>query len=194
MDIRIMSQCEGEFYYTYTESPLGKILLISDDEELLYVNFADTMRGSSVQQVSQKIISPGDKVIMKRPPVLAKACGELESYFKGELTFFSVPYRYKGTAFQERVWLELTRIPYGQTVSYSDIAFRIGRSQAVRAIGRANHENPLTLIIPCHRVIGKKGDLVGYGGGIDKKAWLLEREKFFKGESANAQSSWTISL
>jgi AraC family transcriptional regulator of adaptative response/methylated-DNA-[protein]-cysteine methyltransferase len=102
---------------------------------------------------------------------------ELSRYFAGELRRFSVPVLVRGTPFQENVWRELQKIPFGKTVSYEDIAKRVGNARAVRAVARANGTNRICILIPCHRVIGKDGSLSGYGGGVWRKRLLLELEK-----------------
>jgi methylated-DNA-[protein]-cysteine S-methyltransferase len=105
-----------------------------------------------------------------------KAAEELDAYFAGELRQFSVPLDLRGTAFQRRVWQRLLEIPYGETRSYGYIARALGRPTAGRAVGRANGTNPVSIIVPCHRVIGADGRLVGYGGGLDRKKALLDLE------------------
>jgi len=107
---------------------------------------------------------------------LQQAEDELQRYFAGERVQFSCPLDLHGTAFQIMVWKELTRIPYGETRSYGEIARAIGRPAAVRAVGAANGANPVAIIVPCHRVIGSNGNLTGYGGGLHTKAWLLSLE------------------
>jgi methylated-DNA-[protein]-cysteine S-methyltransferase len=102
--------------------------------------------------------------------------GQFEDYFAGRLTRFDVPLRLVGTEFQRRVWSELQRIPYGETISYGELARRIDNPAAVRAVGLANGRNPIAIIVPCHRVIGADGSLTGYGGGLSRKAWLLDLE------------------
>lgn len=109
-------------------------------------------------------------------PVLAAAGAQLEEYAEGRRHSFQLPVRLEGTAFQRRVWAELAKIPFGQTRSYGDIAAAIGRPGASRAVGQANHQNPVAPIIPCHRVITSTGTLGGYGGGMDLKRQLLEHE------------------
>jgi methylated-DNA-[protein]-cysteine S-methyltransferase len=109
-------------------------------------------------------------------PVLAAACVQLAEYAEGRRTTFDVPVRLEGTAFQRKVWDALAQIPFGQTRSYGDIAHAIGRPGASRAVGQANHHNPVAPIIPCHRVITGTGTLGGYGGGMDLKRLLLEHE------------------
>ena len=101
---------------------------------------------------------------------------QLDAYFAGELGAFDLPLAPHGTRFQQRVWEELTRIPYAETISYKELALRLGDQKLVRAVGLANGRNPLSIVIPCHRVIGADGSLVGYGGGLERKRWLLEHE------------------
>jgi len=109
-------------------------------------------------------------------PLLKECAIQLDEYFKGKRRIFDLPLKLDGSPFQKKVWEKLSDIPYGETVSYSDIAEEIGNPDAVRAVGGANNRNPVGLIIPCHRVIGKDGSLTGYGGGLWRKQWLLEHE------------------
>ena len=106
---------------------------------------------------------------------------QLDAYFAGELEDFDLRLAPHGTPFQMRVWDELTRIPYGETISYMALALRLGDRKLVRAVGTANGRNPLSIIVPCHRVIGADGTLVGYGGGLERKRWLLEHEAVASG-------------
>jgi methylated-DNA-[protein]-cysteine S-methyltransferase len=110
------------------------------------------------------------------PACLAQALCELQEYFAGRRLVFTVPLLPGGTPFQNAVWTRLAAIPYGRTLSYRDLAAAVGRPRAVRAVGAANGRNPISIIIPCHRVIGSDGSLTGYGGGLDKKQWLLDFE------------------
>lgn len=110
-------------------------------------------------------------------PLLAETARQLEEYFAGTRQVFDLPLRPEGTPFRQKVWQALLTIPYGQTRSYRDIAAQIGAPRAVRAVGGANHHNPISIIIPCHRVIGADGRLRGYGGGTDKKTTLLQLEQ-----------------
>ena len=112
--------------------------------------------------------------------ILDRAEAQLRAYFRGELKEFDLPIRQNGTEFQLAVWGALKEIPYGETVSYGDIARAIGRPKACRAVGSANHNNPISIIVPCHRVVGSSGTLTGYGGGLEAKRWLLELEKKWK--------------
>ena len=113
---------------------------------------------------------------MDAAPVLMQAERELEEYFAGRRTAFSVPLSMHGTPFQMAVWAALRAIPYGETRSYGELARRIGRPGACRAVGMANHVNPLPILVPCHRVVGADGHLTGYAGGLDVKKYLLELE------------------
>jgi methylated-DNA-[protein]-cysteine S-methyltransferase len=106
---------------------------------------------------------------------------QIDAYFAGEREDFDLALAPHGTAFQMRVWDELTKIPYGETISYSELARRLGDPKLVRAVGTANGRNPISIIIPCHRVIGADGSLVGYGGGLERKVWLLEHEAVTSG-------------
>ena len=106
---------------------------------------------------------------------------QLDAYFAGDLEAFDLPLAPHGTPFQLRVWDELTRIPYTETISYKELALRLGDVKLVRAVGLANGRNPLSIVIPCHRVIGADGTLVGYGGGLERKRWLLDHEAVTSG-------------
>jgi methylated-DNA-[protein]-cysteine S-methyltransferase len=112
-------------------------------------------------------------------PALEECLAQIDQYFQGTRQEFSLQLAPEGTDFQQQVWRELSKIPYGQTASYLDIARAIGNEQAVRAVGAANGQNPISIIIPCHRVIGSDGKLTGYGGGLWRKEWLLTHERDF---------------
>jgi methylated-DNA-[protein]-cysteine S-methyltransferase len=109
-------------------------------------------------------------------PLLEEAARQLAAYFDGTLTKFDLPLVPEGSDFQRQVWDELRRIPFGETTSYMELAKRIGDTRHVRAVGAANGRNPISIIIPCHRVVGSDGSLVGYGGGLERKRWLLDHE------------------
>jgi methylated-DNA-[protein]-cysteine S-methyltransferase len=117
--------------------------------------------------------------IEKETPIIKEAAKQLEEYFSGIRKDFDLPLSPKGTEFQLATWKALTTIPYGETRSYKQMAEQIGNTKACRAIGLANNRNPIAIVIPCHRVIGSKGTLVGYGGGLELKKYLLELEKAF---------------
>ncbi|MBY0533908.1 MAG: methylated-DNA--[protein]-cysteine S-methyltransferase [Rickettsiaceae bacterium] len=159
----------------YIDTPLGPMLAISDEEALYLLEFAD--RRSLERQVdriktkTKAIITAGQS----EPIKLIKS--ELQRYFDGSLKEFTTPLQLLGSTFQEIVWEELMRIPYGQTRSYSDQAKAIGKQKAYRAVANANGANKLAIIIPCHRIINSNGDLGGYGGGVNRKKWLIDFEK-----------------
>jgi methylated-DNA-[protein]-cysteine S-methyltransferase len=112
-----------------------------------------------------------------KPWAVQRCMNELDAYFAGTLQEFTVPLKPQGTTFRKRVWDALREIPYGQTINYGMLAKKIGNPKAARAVGGANHHNPIAIIIPCHRVIGADGKLTGFGGGLDVKAFLLDHEK-----------------
>jgi len=147
----------------WLDSPLGKLLLVGDGESLTRV--AMSPRPNDV---------PDDG--RHEPAAFADVQAQLEAYFTGELTEFDLPLAPRGSEFQLSVWNALLEIPYGETASYGEIARNVGRPDAVRAVGATNGRNPIAVIIPCHRVIGSDGSLVGYGGGLDRKRLLLELE------------------
>lgn len=140
--------------------------------------FAIGQEGDSIVSV-QKV--PSVPCEPDRPTQLTDALArQLDEYFQGERQQFDVPYTLRGTPFQNRVWTQLCRIPYGETRSYRDIAQALGNPRACRAVGMANHRNPLMILVPCHRVIGADGSLGGYAGGIETKQFLLELEQKYR--------------
>jgi len=152
-------------YYCYLDTPIGELLLAGDDDGLAMVGFPKgPMRRN-----------PESDWIFNEKPLTA-ARRQLREYFAGKRRSFELPLKLSGTNFQQSVLRALQEIPYGETVSYGEIARRIGRPRAVRAVGAANGRNPLPIVIPCHRVIGKSGDLTGFGGGLDTKEALLRLE------------------
>ena len=118
--------------------------------------------------------------------VLDEVEAQLAAYFTGERRGFDLPVRLVGTTFRQRVWAELARIPYGETISYGELARRVGDPKASRAVGAANGANPVSIIVPCHRVVNSKGELHGYGGGLERKRWLLDHERARVGLFASA--------
>lgn len=160
---------EGVVSCTIVESPIGKLLLTSDGTALTGVHMEPHHMEPRANAAGQREDAASD-------PALRAAREQLAAYFAGALTTFDLPLAPGGTAFQQRVWAALRAIPYGETVSYRDIAQRIESPAAVRAVGAANGRNPIALIVPCHRVIGADGSLTGFGGGIDRKRWLLDHE------------------
>lgn len=154
-----------EVYYTRFESPVGPLLLVGDAKALRRVSFESGKRSVPPQAEWKQNRSAFAEVIR-----------QLQAYFRGELKEFDLPLSMEGTDFQLRVWNELRAIPYGETISYAQLARRIGNPQAVRAVGAANGSNPIPIIVPCHRVIGSDGSLTGFGGGLSTKKRLLELE------------------
>jgi methylated-DNA-[protein]-cysteine S-methyltransferase len=153
--------------YSYTESPVGRIMLTSD---------GDSLAGLYLQgQKDEPQLGPhwtrADSL-----PLFADAATQLAEYFAGVRTVFALPLAPAGTPFQRSVWRELEAIPYGARLSYGDIARALGKPRATRAVGAAIGQNPVSIIIPCHRVVGSNGSLTGYGGGLDRKRALLELE------------------
>ncbi|MFB3852612.1 MAG: bifunctional transcriptional activator/DNA repair enzyme AdaA [Vicinamibacterales bacterium] len=156
------------------DTPLGRLIAGATDEGLCLLEFPDRrMLEAELVRLGKLLgrpLVPGDH------PHLSKAREELGRYFEGRLTEFTVPLVFRGTPFEERVWRELMRIPYGETVSYAGLAERLGAPGAQRAVGRANGMNRISIIIPCHRVVNAGGELGGYGGGLWRKHWLLALE------------------
>ena len=156
-------------YYTQIDdSPVGPLLLAGDQEALHVLAFGvGSMRPREIDAAWQPDVKG----------VLGPICKELDLYFAGRLKKFSTPVAFRGTRFQNTVWQELTRIPYGESISYLELAKRINNPKAVRAVGLANGANPVAIIVPCHRVIGSNGSLTGFGGGLPTKRALLELEQ-----------------
>lgn len=126
--------------------------------------------------ITKVFFAPKEQSETPLSPLAQLVAVELDEYFKGERTTFDLPLAPKGTDFQQRVWKALTEIPYGETRTYGEIALAVGNGKACRAVGMANHVNPIAIIIPCHRVVGKNGTLTGYAGGLNIKKLLLELE------------------
>lgn len=152
-------------FYDVRESPLGDLRLMAEGDVLTDIRMLEP--GEETEP------GPGWE---RNETVFAHVGAQLASYFAGELTAFDVPIAPIGTAFQRRVWESLRSIPYGETISYGQLARRVGDPRAVRAVGAANGRNPLPIIVPCHRVIGADGSLTGYAGGLERKRLLLELE------------------
>lgn len=157
------------------KTPLGRVNIAAVEEGVCLVEFCD--RHLPEQKYPQIQSKYGLPIVHTSSDLLELLKDELQDYFKGHLKKFGVPLAMQGTEFQERVWTELLSIPYGQTVSYRDIAERIENVKAVRAVARACADNSIGVLIPCHRVIGKDGGLTGYGGGLWRKRCLIELER-----------------
>jgi methylated-DNA-[protein]-cysteine S-methyltransferase len=155
-------------YFSKMDSPIGELLLVGDGTSL-----------TQLLMLNQKYYGSETQQDWLRDDAIFRAAREqLQAYFAGELRVFDLQLAPSGTAFQRRVWQALRDIPYGQTESYGALAKRINSPKASRAVGMANGHNPISIIVPCHRVIGSNGSLTGYGGGIERKHWLLEHEGY----------------
>jgi methylated-DNA-[protein]-cysteine S-methyltransferase len=152
--------------FTQIESPVGPLLLAADDTGLRSISFIN----------GRHSVSP-DPAWQEDPQPLQEPIRQLRAYFAGELETFDLPLAPQGTTFQLGVWRSLCEIPYGQTISYGELARRLGNPNASRAVGLANGSNPIPIVIPCHRVIGSNGKLTGYGGGLPIKEKLLALER-----------------
>jgi len=152
-------------YHTYISSPLGAILLTADDHGLTGISFQDSRGARKPPRGS-----------IESAARFKEAARQIGAYFRGELKDFNLPLSFGGTEFQRRVWKALCDIPYGKTISYRELAKRVGKPTAWRAVGAANGRNPLPIVVPCHRVIGSDGRLTGYYGGLHLKEYLLKLE------------------
>jgi len=154
-------------YFKHMDSTIGRLKLVADDASLVAVLWPND---------NPTRVKLGTMVEDLHHPILCEAQRQLTEYFTGERTSFELPLHFHGTAFQKRVWQQLLEIPYGRTRSYGHLAKAIGNGSASRAVGLANRTNPISIIVPCHRVIGASGKLTGYAGGLETKARLLELE------------------
>jgi methylated-DNA-[protein]-cysteine S-methyltransferase len=152
--------------YSYIESPIGQIFVQGDEHFVtgLFMPKHRHWRGP-------------DPTLRRSDAMLARVREQLAEYFAGVRREFDMPVKLAGTPFQQRVWQELVNIPFGATITYAELAQRVGKPTATRAVGAANGRNPVSIIVPCHRVIGANGKLTGYGGGLDRKEWLLAWER-----------------
>ncbi len=154
-------------YFTYLKTPTGTLQIDTTDKEVTAISF-----------LFEK------PRLVDNPNHLCKdAAFQLKAYFAEKLTTFDLPLRQDGTEFQNKVWKELMEIPFGKTITYGQLAAKLGDPNYVRAVGAANGKNPLAIVVPCHRVIGANGSLVGYAGGLPRKKWLLQ----FEGQSTSEQ-------
>ena len=148
-------------YKGYCKTEIGMIVVTGTEDGIMTLDFTD-----------EKVLE-----IPETPECLRECIRQIDEYFQGKRKNFSVQLLMEGTDFQKKVWKELSKIPFGENVSYKDIATSIGKEGACRAVGAANGKNPVSIIVPCHRVIGTNGKLTGYGGGLWRKEWLLKHEK-----------------
>lgn len=153
-------------YETTYNSPVGLLRLTSRGEALTGLYFPNHRHPVATDQDLCEDAGP-----------FVDAIRQLDQYFAGRRTAFDLPLKPRGTDFQQLVWRELRRIPFGTTISYGELARRVGNPNASRAVGAANGRNPISIIVPCHRVIGSAGQLTGFGGGVDTKRWLIEHER-----------------
>jgi len=153
-------------YHAYMSSPVGPLEISGDEDFVSTVHFTDEVRKDSTHL----------------PRVIRDCITQLEEYFAGTRKEFTLMLSQSGTDFQRQVWDELINIPYGKTSSYLDLAKKIGDAKSIRAVGAANGRNNIAIIVPCHRVIGTNGTLVGYAGGLDRKKWLLDFEARMTGQ------------
>jgi methylated-DNA-[protein]-cysteine S-methyltransferase len=158
----------GARYFSRMDSPIGPVLFLGDEDGLVALHLEKKRYGPE---------QPAEA--SRNDDVFAAAREQMAAYFKGDLKEFDVPLAADGTPFQKTVWRALMDIPFGETESYGALAKRIGHDGAARAVGLANGHNPIAIVVPCHRVIGSNGSLTGYGGGIERKKWLLEHERRF---------------
>jgi methylated-DNA-[protein]-cysteine S-methyltransferase len=151
--------------YAWADSPIGRILLAGDEQGLSRVQV----------NTPSRTVAP-DAGAVEDADLFRDAVDQLNAYFAGDLQHFDLKLNPQGTEFQQRAWIELRKIPFGETITYGEQARRLGDPNACRAVGAANGQNPLGIIVPCHRVIGSTGKLTGFAGGLDAKAWLLQHE------------------
>lgn len=148
-----------KLYYGYYKSPIGILRIVVDESSLVALDFNEEKKKQSDEHSYIKEVK-----------------NQLDEYFKGTRELFDLNIKINGTDFQNKVWNELTKIPYGETISYKELATRIGNDKACRAVGNANNKNKISIVIPCHRVVGSNKKLVGYAGGLEKKEWLINHE------------------
>ena len=173
-----MPRCRSGLAYGYFNSPVGALLVAGDADRLHLIRFP-TERRTNEPQADWR----------RDDATFVEAFRQLRAYFTGELTQFSLPLRFAGTAFQNKVWTGLCEIPFGETTSYGALASRIGKPTASRAVGGANGANPLPIVVPCHRVVGADKSLTGFGGGIEIKRFLLDHEQRFSAKKGPRRES-----
>lgn len=153
-------------FYEHLDTPIGRLLLVADEQGLRCIDFPSDEQDARIEagwRRDRRFLQP--------------AIDQLNAYFAGDLRAFDLALAAAGTPFRHKVWDELVRIPYGETISYGELARRIRQPSASRAVGLANGANPIPIIVPCHRVIGANGQLTGFGGGLPIKRWLLDHER-----------------
>ncbi len=168
------------------DSPIGPLTLVAADGTLIGLYLDAPRSGGARNEPSAGVLGPAADPASKP---FSAAADQLAAYFAGQLTEFTLPLAPAGTPFQRRVWAGLQAIPYGETWSYRQLADKIGSPAAARAVGLANGRNPISVVIPCHRVLGSDGSLTGYGGGLDRKRYLLDLEARVRQQSLPSAAS-----
>ena len=165
----------GALCYSTVKTPIGELLLVAEADALTGVYFAGRDHAPATH---------AGWMSSAEHPVIRQAAKQLGEYFAGKRNSFSLPLRLTGTDFQERVWQQIALVPYGKTISYSELAKRVGAPEAVRAAGTTTGRNPVSIVVPCHRIVGKNGSMRGFAGGLKRKQFLLELEASNKFEPA----------
>ena len=160
-----------KIYISQLNSPIDTLYLASSDKGVVCISFSGK---ENPMKDLEKLVP--DMELEENTSKNKKVIRQLKDYFSGTRKDFDLPLHMIGTEFQKLVWRQLCQVPFGKTASYKEIAEKIGKPKAMRAVGQANHRNPIPIIIPCHRIIGANGHLVGFGGGLDKKRFLLSHE------------------
>ncbi|HVB42058.1 MAG TPA: methylated-DNA--[protein]-cysteine S-methyltransferase [Streptosporangiaceae bacterium] len=166
----------GQRLHAVVDSPIGPLTLVAGAGRLAGLYMDVVGHEPPAEALGTRVAGDSDEVI-------AETARQLRAYFSGEFTSFDLPLALAGSPFQRTVWAQLRQIPYGQTISYGELARRIGQPAASRAVGLANGRNPVSIVVPCHRVIGANGRLTGYGGGLDRKQYLLALEQRVSGQT-----------
>lgn len=169
--VKRMRELPENAVYDEIASPVGQLILIASSAGLHAILWDSDCHTHEGKRLLQPLHPSSDQ------PIIVRTQQQLDEYFHGQRTAFDLPLVLKGTDFQIQVWQQLLKIPYGKTISYGEQAEKMGDKNKARAVGMANGLNPISIVVPCHRVIGSNGQLVGFGGGIEKKAYLLQLEK-----------------
>ncbi|WP_209451688.1 methylated-DNA--[protein]-cysteine S-methyltransferase [Allofrancisella frigidaquae] len=164
---------QAKYYVQKISTPIGFMLAIADNNYLYWLSFMNDLKQDSLGDIPKYY---RETILFQTNTILNNLNKELGEYFKGQLKSFNIPLKLVGTDFQKQAWQELLKIPYGKTISYLEQAQNIGKAKAYRAVANANGKNPISIIVPCHRVINANGKLGGYTGGIEKKIFLLNCE------------------
>ena len=162
----------------YLATPIGQLRIVANDQGVCEIRFVETAESPNLEVKKRTIVNHSAVPQLKTThPILTRCKQQLAEYFLGQRETFDLPLAPTGSEFQQNVWQQLCHVGFGETRSYADIAEQVGRPKAVRAVGSANGRNPISIIIPCHRIIGSNGKLTGYAGGLHRKAWLLNHER-----------------